>query len=68
MKLWSFIFPDPCARLLSARVAAPVKAIAQMLLSATANVSIDAAICQYAGEIDGEERVLAMSERSVVRP
>jgi hypothetical protein len=63
VKIWSFIFPDPSWPLLSARVAAPDKAGAALLLGAALDLGLagtrpgapvaDGVICQYLGQ---EER------------
>jgi len=68
MKLWSFVFPDSSARLRSARVAANERSMAATLLAVILDEPVDAAICQYAGEIEGEERVVETSERSAASP
>lgn len=67
MKLWSFLFTRPDHDLQSARVAAPDRVVACMIMGAELGVDITPArdrrtdvICQYAGEVE-------MLEASLVR-
>ena len=63
MKLWSFIFCDPAAKLQSARVAAPDKATACLVLSTVLEIPLDPSqprlgaevLLQYAGDVDAAD-------------